>query len=84
MAWEVNTASSIACPLSNRFLTADDPQQNHHNGNDQKNVNKPANGVGRDQAKKPQNEQYRCDRIKHDGYPYVCTEKIDRADLTAA
>lgn len=38
----------------NRASPADDSEQDHHNGNYQKNMDEAAEGIGSDQAKKPQ------------------------------
>jgi hypothetical protein len=34
-------------------------------------MNKSAKRVGRDQTKKPQNNKYNCNGIKHDSYPLM-------------
>ena len=36
--------------------TADEIYQHHHDSNDQQDVNKPADGVGRNQTEQPQNQ----------------------------
>jgi len=50
--------------------TADEIYQHHHDGNDQQDVNKPADGVGRNQTEQPQNQKYYSNCPEH-MFPFV-------------
>lgn len=39
-------------------------------------MNEPAKRVGSDQTKKPQNNKYNCNGIKHDDYPLIFLTQI--------
>jgi hypothetical protein len=52
-----------------RTSTADDSQQDNHNGDYQKDVDKTTQGIGRDQSKYPQDKQNNSNRIKHGNTP---------------
>jgi hypothetical protein len=60
-----------AAPWSQRFSSADDPEQDNHDGDHQKDVNETADGVGSDQTKQPQDKQNNGNRIKHGICPFV-------------
>ena len=51
--------------------SADDINQNDHDGNHQKNVNKTAHRIGTDQPKKPQYNQNNSDSVKHNNFPFL-------------
>jgi hypothetical protein len=50
---------------SNGTAPANDPEQDYHDGNNQKNMNKAAHGVGCHQSQEPQDDQNDGDGIKH-------------------
>jgi hypothetical protein len=56
---------------SKRALTADDPEQDNDDGDDQQDVNKAAQRVGGDQAEQPEDDQNDCNGIEHDGFPFL-------------
>ena len=53
-------------PLRSGNLSAlDDPNQKCDDGQDQQDMDEPAQSVGSNEAQEPQDEQYRKDRPKH-------------------
>lgn len=54
-----------------RTSSTDDPEQDDHNGDYQKNMDETAERVRSDQSKNPQNKKNNCNCIKHDNYPFM-------------
>jgi hypothetical protein len=46
--------------------STDQANQDHDHGNDQEDVDESADGVGSDQTKQPQNDEYDSDCVEHD------------------
>jgi hypothetical protein len=46
--------------------STDQAYQDHDDGNDQQDVDEAADGVGSDQTKQPQNDEYNSDSVEHD------------------
>jgi hypothetical protein len=46
--------------------STDQAYQDHDDGNDQQDVDEAADGIGSDQTKQPQNDEYYCDSVEHD------------------
>jgi len=61
---------------SKRASATDDSEQYNNDGDNQKNVDKTAKGIGRDQPKKPQDDQNHCNRIEHDKYPFCSASDV--------
>lgn len=56
----------LSGPLRSGNLSAlDDPDQKCDDGQDQQDMDEPAQSVGSNEAQEPQDEQYRKDRPKH-------------------
>jgi hypothetical protein len=51
-----------------------DLHQDHHDCDNQKNVNESTHGVGRDKANQPKNNQDNCNRSKHFRTSFVNAE----------
>ena len=47
------------------ILAADDPDEEHDDGDDKQDVDEPADGVRRNESEEPEDEQYCCDGDKH-------------------
>src|SRR5450759_2374974 len=62
---------SIQIARSEGAAPADDPEQDHHDGDNQEDMDEAAHGVGSDQPQKPQDDQNYGDGIKHVDYPFV-------------
>jgi hypothetical protein len=55
-------------PYLHGAATADDAQQDDHDGDDQQDVDETADGVGTDQADQPQDNEYDCNGIEHGNF----------------
>jgi hypothetical protein len=53
------------------FPATDDSEQDNHDRDYQKDVYETAHSVGTDQPHKPQYQQDRGNRVKHDWYPFI-------------
>jgi hypothetical protein len=49
-----------------RSASANDPEQDHHDGNDQKHMDEAPYGIGTHQSQQPQDDQDNSNGIKHD------------------
>ena len=63
--------SRPSAPRSKGTASANDPEQDYHDRDNQENVDEAAHGDGRDQSQKPQDDQDDGDGIKHVDYPFV-------------
>src|SRR5262245_47316860 len=68
---------------SNRPSTAENPDQNDHNGHHEQQVDEPAHGVGRDQSEYPEDKQDHGNCLEHVLPPFVrnAPDMLERAHL---
>lgn len=57
----LNESDIVGSKSSYRLSSANNPDQDDHDSDDQKNMDETAYGVGRDQPQEPQNEQNNSD-----------------------
>jgi hypothetical protein len=55
----------------NGFATADHPEQDDHDGNNQENVDESAHGRGSNESQQPENDKNDGNGIEHGLYPFV-------------